>query len=318
MLVVAAPVWVFLLRDTDSEPTPAADAPAINPVVTPRPTPTPTPTPQPTPEEIFYLTENTVPIREDFPSRYALLLDMDTGEIIAQRDSDIPVDPASMTKVLTLLVAAEHIEDRTGTWTMTSAESDYCFVNKCSVVGYKNGEVIPVEELFYGCIACSGADACLGLAQLAAGSHEAFVELMNEKLAELGIDDTAHFTNCVGLYDEDHHCTMEDMALILRTALENEFCRKVLTTKLVLSVPTPEHPDGQALSNWFIRRIEDKDTGSVNVLAGKTGYVEESGFCAASYGESQSGRRYICVTADSTGTWQSIYDHAELYREYCD
>ena len=73
-------------------------------------------------------------------------------------------------------------------------------------------ETVPVRELFYGTILSSGADAALGLATYVAGSQEAFVALMNEKLEELGIADTAHFTNCVGLYDEAHKCTVSDMA----------------------------------------------------------------------------------------------------------
>ena len=77
------------------------------------------------------------------------------------------------------------------------------------------------------------------------------------------------------------------------------------------------HPEGQVLSNLFSRRIQYQDTGSVTVSAAKTGYVEESGFCAASYGTTTDGREYLCVTGKSTGTQQSIKDHAELYRTYC-
>ncbi len=317
LLIAAALVCLFLFRDQDAASA-FADQPEAEAVITPKPSSAPiaTPTPEPTPEPGFYTTEDTVTLPDSFPSRYAVLLDAETGEILAQRDSDVPVDPASMTKILTLLVAAEQIDDITGTWTMTREVTEICFVNECSVVGYITGETVPVEELFYGCILCSGADACLGLAELAAGSHEAFVELMNQKLVELELDDTAHFTNCIGLYDENHYCTMEDMACLLQAALENDFCRQVLTTKLLLSVPTEQHPDGQALSNWFIRRIEDQDTGCVTVLTGKTGWVEESGFCAASYAEDAAGHGYLCVTANSSGTWQSIYDHAELYKTY--
>ena len=66
------------------------------------------------------------------------------------------------------------------------------------------------------------------------------------------------------------------------------------------------------ISNWFLRRIEDKDTHGT-VVCGKTGYTSEAGFCAASYQESDDGGHYICVTADAPGTWQCIYDHVELY-----
>ena len=270
------------------------------------------------PEYAFHRTENTAQIDEHFPSQYAALIDLESGEILAERDSDVGINPASMTKILTLLVAAENIPDRSGSFTMTFDITDYCYVNECSVVGYEVGEVIPVEELFYGCILSSGADACLALAEIAAGSHEEFTVLMNEKLDELGLSETSHFTNCVGLYDQDHYCTVQDMAAILKAALENEHCRQVLGTKIYHTASTNVHTAGQDLSNWFVRNIEDMDTGDVSVHYAKTGYVSQSGFCAASAAEAEDGSIYLCVTGKSTSTKQSIRDHAQIYRTYCD
>ena len=100
-------------------------------------------------------------------------------------------------------------------------------------------------SLFYGTILSSGADAALGLATYVAGSQEAFVALMNEKLEELGIADTAHFTNCVGLYDEAHKCTVSDMAVILEAAMDNDLCREVLGARTYETLPTADHPEGQ-------------------------------------------------------------------------
>ena len=230
---------------------------------------------EPEPAYALLQTEDTVRVDAAFPSEYVILLDLESGEVLAEKNSEKMINPASMTKILTLLVAVENIADMDGTFTMTWDITDYCFNNECSVVGYEVGEIIPVKELFYGCILSSGADACLALAELAAGSHEEFVKLMNQKLEELGLSETANFTNCVGLYDEDHYCTVGDMAMMLKAALENEFCKEVLSTKVFSSAPTQEHPAGQDLSNWFIRRIEDEDTGIVDVLYGKTGYVSE-------------------------------------------
>ena len=96
--------------------------------------------------------------------------------------------------------------------------------------------------------------------------------MMNDKLEELGLSDTAHFTNCVGLFDENHACTVSDMAVILEAALDNDLCREVLGAHTYETAPTTDHPEGQILSNWFLRRIEDKDTGSLTVMGAKTGY----------------------------------------------
>ena len=78
---------------------------------------------------------------------------------------------------------------------------------------------------------------------------------------------------------------------------------------------TTEHPEGIDISNWFLRRIEDKDTGG-EVLCAKTGYVTQSKSCAVSYGTFAEGDPYICVTAGSSSSWRCIYDHVEIYTQY--
>ena len=275
-----------------------------------------------TPERTYPLarvTGDTVRLDDTFPSRCAVLVDLDTHTALAARNADTVIDPASMTKVLTVLVAAEQITeaDLDEMFTMTIDITDYCYVNGCSVVGLMVDETVSVRELFYGTILSSGADAALGLATYVAGSQEAFVALMNEKLEELGLSDTAHFTNCVGLYDEDHHCTVTDMAVILRAAMENDLCRQVLSAHTYETAPTPQHPEGQVLSNWFLRKIEDHDADqAVRAVGAKTG-LAESGNCAVSCGETADGRRYICVTADAHSAWRAIYDHVDLYKTYC-
>lgn len=260
-------------------------------------------------------TDSTVQLGGEIVSNYAVLIDLSTDTIIARKAADTRMNPASMTKVMTVLVAAEHIASPDDTFTMTIDITDYSFVHDCSNVGFEVGEVIPVKDLFYGTILPSGADAAVGLATYVAGSQEAFVEMMNEKLQELGLSQTAHFTNCVGLYDENHYCTVYDMAVILKAAMDNELCREVLSAHTYTTTPTSEHPEGITISNWFLRRIEDKDTGG-EVVGAKTGYVVQSGNCAASYAQSSSGKSYICVTADATSGWKCIYDHVALYKEY--
>jgi len=262
-------------------------------------------------------TSETARISADFPSQYAVVIDADSGLVLAEKGSQATMNPASMTKILTLLVAVENITDWDATFKMHIGITDYCFVNGCSVVGYELDEVIPVRELLYGCILSSGADACLALAEIVAGSHEGFVALMNEKLEELGLSDTSHFTNCVGIYDKDHYCTAEDMALMLKAVLDNDLCREVMSTKIYHLAPTEEYPDGEPLSNWFLRRIEDKDTGAIEVLYAKTGYVAEAGSCAVSCGEASDGKRFLCVTANAHSSWRAIYDHVDLYNSYC-
>lgn len=262
--------------------------------------------------------DNTAHLGEELPSKHAVVIDLQTGAILAEKDSDSVISPASMTKILTVLVAAEQVADRLDeTYTMTMDISDYCYVNDCSVVGLEPGEVVTVREMFYGTILQSGADAAVCLANFVAGSHESFVELMNQKIEELGLSETAHFTNCVGLYDPENVCTVKDMALILKAAMENELCQEVLNARTYQTLPTPQHPDGQVLSNLFLRRIEDHLPEGFAAIGAKTGFVNQSGSCAASCGRDNDGNRYICVTANAFSSWRAIYDHVDLYSKYC-
>ncbi|MBQ7679632.1 MAG: D-alanyl-D-alanine carboxypeptidase, partial [Butyrivibrio sp.] len=247
----------------------------------------------------------------------AILIDADTGDVVAERDGNKVISPASMTKIMTILVAAEHLTEAQleDTVEITREMTDYAFSHECSIVGFDVGERPTVRDLFYGTILPSGADAAVALAEYVSGSQEDFVALMNDKLAALGLDETAHFTNCVGLYDEAHYCSLTDMAMILKAAVENDFCREVLAEHIYTTTATAEHPEGITISNWFLRRIEDKDTHGLVVCA-KTGFVNESGCCAASYSGADDGRRYFLVTSGAWSSWRCIYDQVEIYAQY--
>lgn len=252
---------------------------------------------------------------ENVLSTYALLVNLDNGTAVASKEGTVRINPASMTKILTLLVAAEHITDLDDTFEMTQAIGDFVYSHDCSAVGFSVGEKLTVRDLLYGTILPSGGDAAMCLAEYVAGSQEAFVDMMNDKLTELGLSDTAHFTNCIGIYNEDHYCTLMDMAMILKAAEENNLCHEVLSTRVYTTSNTVEHPEGITISNWFIRRIEDKDTHG-EVVGAKTGFVVQSGCCGASYQISNDGTHYICVTADAWSSWRCIYDHVEIYDTY--
>ena len=267
----------------------------------------------------FKVPDSVAEIPEEVGSSYALLVDVDSGTVVAGRDYDTQMNPASMTKILTLLVAVENIDLSkldTDTAEITQEISNYVWQNQMSQVGWQIGDTPTIRSLLYGTILPSGADAAQALAIYTAGSEEAFVDLMNKKLEELGISDTAHFTNAVGAFDEDHYCTALDMATILRAAIDNDLCREVLSCHYYEVPPSGgEESEAIDISNWFLRRIEDKDTHG-EVVCAKTGYVGEAGFCAASYQESDGGGRYICVTADGAGIWPCIYDHCEIYTAF--
>ena len=263
-------------------------------------------------------TPMTYTVPEDYEqvnSPYAVLVDLDQGTIVAAKDAGTVIYPASMTKILTLLVASEHITDLDDTFVITREITDYVYTNGCSAVNWEVGEEVTVRDLLYGTILPSGADAALALAEYVAGSQEVFVAMMNAKVLELGLSSTAHFTNVIGIHDELNHCTVTDMAMIMKAAMEDALCREVMQAHTYTTSATPEHPEGILISNWFLRRIEDKETPGV-VWCAKTGFVNESASCAASYFISDDGGHYVCVTAGAHSSWRCIYDHVELYNLY--
>jgi len=260
--------------------------------------------------EIIYL--------EELFSEYALVVNANTQEVVAFKAPNSQINPASMTKIFTILVAAEHIEeeDWDDTFTITLEHTDYAFVNDCSTAGFLDEEVVTVRDLFYGTILPSGGEAAYALACYVAGSHDAFVELMNEKLEELGLSETSHFTNSVGLYHEEHYTTVYDMAVMMKAVLDNPLCKEVISSRTYNTSSTNKHPEGILLSNWFIRRIEDYDCGG-KVVGAKTGFVNESRNCAVSYGLFGDNEEYICVTAKADSNRNAIRDHVALYSAYC-
>ena len=270
-----------------------------------------------TPKYEFVSDENTKNFGGEVNSRFGVLIDLDENKVVADRDPQTKMYPASMTKVLTVLVAAENItpEQLDDMCTVTFETTNYSYINECSVVGFEVGEQVSVRDLFYGTILCSGADASLTLAEYVAGSHEAFVDLMNAKLEKLGISETSHFTNCVGLFDENHYTTAHDMAVIMAAALDNELCAEVLKTRERNIEPNEFHPEGQWLYDKFIGWIEDQEINGT-IIGAKTGYVVESGNCCVSALLSNGGHRYILVTGKADSSLMERQDHVAIYQNY--
>lgn len=264
-----------------------------------------------------HTTSDTITTGADVISEKSILIDLASGDILMQKGYRDRISPASMTKVLTLLVACENItEDQlSDKYTITPEITSYAYNHDCSCVGFSNEESVTVEDMLYGTILPSGADAALGLANYISGSHEAFVDLMNDKLEELGLSDTSHFTNCIGLYDDNHYSSVYDIAMIMEATIDNPLAKKVLSAHKYTTSETPEHPNGIEISNWFLRRIEDKDSGGT-VICAKTGYVLQSKNCAVSYGQDSSGNEFVVCTATSSSSWRCIYDHVAIYKQF--
>lgn len=242
-------------------------------------------------------------------SESAVLMGLDSGEVLFQKNSGEKIYPASLTKLMTALVILDQFEDLDHTVTLPGEVFDCLSGSGASMAGFLPGEQLTLRDLLYGCMLPSGADAAMGLACVTAGSEENFAELMNGKAAELGMAHT-HFKNATGLHDPGHYTTVMDMAVLLRAGLKNPDFRELLTTFDYQTEPTNRHPGGVGLRSTLSSLMDTTYPDGVTLLGGKTGYTEEAGLCLASLTE-KDGREYIAVTAGAPGSHETSPRHLE-------
>ena len=247
-------------------------------------------------------------------SPYVALVDINDHSIIAGKSYDARIFPASMTKVMTLIVAVENIENLDETFTMTAEIIDPLVRESASRAGFEPGEAVTAKDMLYGLILPSGADASVGLATMISGSEENFVNLMNKKCEEIGLKNT-HFTNTSGLYNEQHYTTPVEMAMIMEYAMTNDVCREVLSMYQYTTTATEQHPEGILLSSTMFSRMYGNEVNTVSIKAGKTGYTTEAGNCLVSYAERGSDK-YIAVTSGAANRWNVVFDDFEVYGNY--
>ncbi len=299
---------------------------SLLPAATPAPEPPPSDTdttetppvedPEP-PRLTLFETDSTKTVGSELYSEYAVLIRADTGEILAQKGSDARFYPASLTKVMTMIVACERLDAddmerklvlRQELWDYVREGSYY----ESSVAGFDAEDEIKIIDLLYGIGMRSASDCCMLIADDIAGSEEAFVKLMNDKAAALELTDT-HFDNVIGHESEENYSTPRDMAVIMAYAMQNELIAEILGTKnyefRVSYYKTPDlYTDYRFTyaNTLFGDRMEtyQEKTGSAFALssatltAGKTGsfIVSSHIVCAA---EGLDGEEYILVLGNA-------------------
>ena len=264
-------------------------------------------------------------------SARAVMVDLSAGEVVASRLADEKMYPASMTKIMTLIVAVENLSESVSLSykvTVSSAVYEAMRLAGSSGMGLEAGEQLTVEALLYLTALQSDGIAASELARYIAGDEASFVQLMNRKASAMGLTNT-HFANPTGLQDEANYSTCRDMAAILSYAMRMSLCRRILTTDSynATCTKTTGRDAGYSftyyVSNKFLTLLSQADKGkpdSLTMTAGKTGYAgNNSGFCLASYAVGADGHAYICVTSQATGSdgyLTCIRDHVSLYNAY--
>ena len=244
---------------------------------------------------------------------YVALLDVNNNKIIAGREAESRIYPASMTKVMSLIVAVENVKDVTKMYQFTNKLLYPLYNAQASVAGFGTNEIVPVSDLFYGMILPSGADAAAALAEIVAGSEEQFAVLMNKKCEELGLKNT-HFVNSTGLYDDEQYTTPSEMAMIMEYAMKDETRAKVLGTYQYKTKATAQHPEGIQLTSTMYSRIYGNEAPGVLVKGGKTGFTNEAGSCLVSYAVTNKGNAYVFCTGGATYRWAPVYDEIYVYK----
>ena len=237
----------------------------------------------------------------------AALFSLSDGTVPYYKNMYERMNPASITKVMTALVAIRHgnLSDL-----VTVTEDAVITESGASLCNIHPGDRLTLEQLLYGLMLPSGNDAGAAIAVHISGSIPAFAELMNEEAAALGATGT-HFTNPHGLTDEDHYTTAYDLYLILNEALKEPEFRTIAGTSSYYA----EYVDsaGETVSqtwkmgNQYLTGEREAPEG-ITVTAGKTGTTQAAGYCLIVSSETDAGDEYISVVlkADSR---PALYDN---------
>lgn len=260
----------------------------------------------------------TAALGDEILSEYVVLVDCESGEILASKNADVRFSPASMTKVMTLIVACENLSAEDLERRVAFTQEIYDYVQSGNYAGTSTS--LPVEsngitcigdeyllrDLLYGIGVASAADCTYMVVKEVAGTEEAFVALMNQKASEMGLKDT-HFDNAVGFDSANNYTTAGEMAMIMSYAMQSTDIRNYL------SVQPGDHQirsyywmDGRedsypvTLKNSLNSRLDKYSAFKLStsrLLATKTGYTTES-FMVLTAESSASKKQYVLVVGE--------------------
>ena len=213
-------------------------------------------------------------------SNYALLINLTTDEVLFAHRENERIYPASLTKIMTVLVGIEHAD---GEDLIVQADFNELFLAGAAMARFEYGETRTLSEVLHGSMLPSGADATTTLAYHVGGTYEGFVDLMNETAARLGMSQT-YFTNASGLHDDAHYTTAYDIALMLEYALEIDMFREIFTTAHypIITRAGDEHIMASTMFNSIESLTGAPTFTGGEILGGKDGFTFAAGLCLAS------------------------------------
>ena len=233
-----------------------------------------------------------------------ILMEESTGTILYEKNSDEAHYPASITKIMTTLLALENgnLSD------MVTFSDDAINNTEGSGIARDYGEQMTLEQCLYGGMLESANECAYAVAEHVGGTVENFVDMMNAKAKELGCTNT-HFANPHGLQDENHYTTAHDMALIAQAAYQNETFRIIIGTKMYTIPPTNKHAEETVLRNHHDMLCTYHNANRKYLypycVGGKTGYTATANSTLVTYAE-KDGMTLICVVMNTQSPNQFI------------
>ena len=241
-------------------------------------------------------------------SSHAILYNLDSGNILYEKNSEDIISIASLTKIMTAIVAIENMDSMDTKVTLTNEDFEGLYEANASVANFYPNEVVTYRDLLYGLLFPSGADAAQALTRLI-GGREHFLFLMNQKCQELGLKNT-HFMNETGLDEENHYSTVKDVATFFLYALENETFREIIMNKKYTT------SDGTKTYKSTLTNYQERYSISMDyILGGKTGMTSNAGLCLATFAYHE-GVNYLLVTAKASINGPTHVNDAKTIYEY--
>lgn len=258
-------------------------------------------------KDLCVVTDESQFLPDDVNSEAAALFNRSDETVLYSKQAFERLYPASITKVMTALVAIKYgdLKDQ-----VTVTEEAVITESGATLSGIKPGDVLTLEQLLYGLMLPSGNDAGAAIAVHMAGSVEAFNKMMNDEAEKLGATGT-HFVNPHGLSDEQHYTTAYDLYLIFNEALKYPQFREV-TGSVAYTAAYKDGSGGPVSqtwkgSNWYMTGNRETPEG-LTVFSGKTGTTQAAGYCLIMATRDQSDKEYISVVLKA-GSRPGLYDN---------
>ncbi len=245
----------------------------------------------------------------------AFLMDLETGQVLYEKKPDMQWAPASTTKIMTALVAIENAEPdsemRASNHAVNSIPSDY------GRAGIKAGEVLTMEDLLHFVLIISANEAANVIAENISGSIDDFVDVMNAKVLDLGLENT-HFTNTYGLDDDNHYSSARDLAIMAQAAMQSPVFREIVS-KNEVPLPDTNLRTSEGWDKWHIEstnRLLNSTSDYYDRVTGiKTGYTGKAGRCLVFSAINNEGLELLGVVLGAED-YDTLFSEAQQLLEY--